>query len=272
VSILVGLVVGAVAGAVAWRASAALLARPLFQRTNFRGNPIITAGGVVAILAVVAVEALLTLTSVGEPEPSPRRLVLSATIAFGALGLLDDLRGDGSVSGFTGHLRSLARGEVTTGAVKLLGGGVVALALGWSIERSFAVAVLDGALIALVANVANLLDRAPGRTTKVTALVFAAFALGTGATELFATAVVVGAGLALLVPELRERVMLGDTGANVLGAALGVGIAVTASVPSKVAVTVIALGLNALSEVVSYSSLIERTPPLRAFDRLGRQP
>jgi hypothetical protein len=65
---------------------------------------------------------------------------------------------------------------------------------------------------------------------------------------------------------------LGDTGANVLGAALGVGIAVTASVPTKVAVTVVALGLNALSEVASYSSIIERTPPLRALDRLGRRP
>ena len=44
-------------------------------------------------------------------------------------------------------------------------------------------------------------------------------------------ALVVGAGTAMLVPDLRERCMLGDTGANVLGAAVGLGVvAIVASI------------------------------------------
>ncbi len=270
-SILAAMVLGVLAGTLGWLALRGLLGGDRFARTNLRGNRIATAGGLVIVAAVVAVELGLTLAGVFEPEPSPRRLVLAAVVGFGLLGLLDDLAGDGSVSGFRGHLRSLARGELTTGAVKLLAGGVLALVLGFVLEESPAVAVLDGALIALVANVANLLDRAPGRTTKAVAAAFAVTAVGTAlATELFASAVVVGAGLALLGPDLRERVMLGDTGANVLGAALAVGIAVTCSVPAKVVVTIVALGLNLLSEVVSFSRIIDRTPPLRALDQLGR--
>ena len=49
------------------------------------------------------------------------------------------------------------------------------------------------------------------------------FICGTGATGV-ATAVVAGAGLALLPDDLREHLMLGDTGANVLGAVLGLAV------------------------------------------------
>ena len=51
------------------------------------------------------------------PDHSSRRSVP-------ALGALDDLAGDSRSKGLTGHLGALARGEVTTGAVKVLGLGV----------------------------------------------------------------------------------------------------------------------------------------------------
>ena len=35
---------------------------------------------------------------------------------------------------------------------------------------------------------------------------------------------------------------------------------------------VVLIALNLLSEVVSFSRVIERVPPLRWFDRLGRHP
>ncbi len=250
-----------------------LLAHDRLARQNFRGRPVVIGGGLVIVATVLTVEAALTVSSIGEPEPSPRRLVLSAVLAFGALGLLDDLLGDSSVSGFGGHLQMLRRGQITTGLVKLLGGGLVSLALGFAIEDSMWVAVLDGALIALVANLANLFDRAPGRCLKVTLGAFWVFVVVSGgATELFASAVVVGAGAALLLEDLHERLMLGDTGANVLGAAIGVGIAVSASVPTKAIVVLLALALNLASERVSFSSVIERTATLRRLDRLGRLP
>src|SRR6266536_3387079 len=49
-----------------------------------------------------------------------------AGLAFALLGLLDDLIQDQGSRGFRGHLRALRHGRLTGGAVKLLGGALVA--------------------------------------------------------------------------------------------------------------------------------------------------
>jgi len=86
-----------------------------------------------------------------------------------------------------------------------------------------------------------------------------------------ALGVVAGSAAALLLGDLREAFMLGDTGANALGAALGLGAVLTASPGARTAVAVVLLFLTLVSEVVSFSRIIERVPPLRAFDGLGRR-
>lgn len=65
--------------------------------------------------------------------------------------------------------------------------------------------------------------------------------------------------------------MLGDAGANGLGAVLGLALA-TGHPSRRVRLTALATGsaLTLLSEVVSYSRVIDAVPPLRALDRLGR--
>jgi UDP-N-acetylmuramyl pentapeptide phosphotransferase/UDP-N-acetylglucosamine-1-phosphate transferase len=131
----------------------------------------------------------------------------------------------------------------------------------------------DAALVALAANLGNLFDRAPGRTLKVTVVAFAGLLLAVGLEpRLGGVATTVGAGLALLVPDLRERVMLGDTGANALGAALGFGAVLTLDAGGRIGVLVVVLALNAASEVVSFSRVIDRVAPLRGIDRLGGLP
>ena len=83
----------------------------------------------------------------------------------------------------------------------------------------------DAVLIALAANLANLLDRAPGRAIKfgLVAWIPIAFVAGGDAVGV-AIAPVIGAFCGLLGDDLREHVMLGDTGANVLGAVLGLAV------------------------------------------------
>jgi UDP-N-acetylmuramyl pentapeptide phosphotransferase/UDP-N-acetylglucosamine-1-phosphate transferase len=132
--------------------------------------------------------------------------------------------------------------------------------------------VVDGALVALAANMGNLFDRAPGRTLKVGFLASIPLLLlaGTAAPGV-ALGVVVGAALGLLPPDLRERSMLGDTGANALGAALGVATVLVVAPSTRVVVAGVLLALTLLSEVVSLSRIITAVPPLRLLDQAGRR-
>ncbi len=260
-----------------------LLAHPVVARTNFRGSALPTAAGIVIVCGAVVVEGTRSgLDAIVGDRPAPvgRIVVLAAVIGFGLLGLLDDVLGDasghGGDRGLRGHVSALRRGRVTSGMVKLLGGGLLALALapiggetGWRFW-------IDAVLIAGSANLANLFDRAPGRTIKVAVVAAAPFlVLASDAADrdvALAVAVVVGLAIGLAPDDLRERSMLGDTGANALGASVGLLIVASTSVTVRASAAAVVVVLTVISERVSFSRVIERTPPLRAFDRLGRRP
>ncbi|HJY71949.1 MAG TPA: hypothetical protein VJ347_09240, partial [Streptosporangiaceae bacterium] len=80
------------------------------------------------------------------------------------------------------------------------------------------------------------------------------------------------AGLALLPEDLGERAMLGDCGANALGAMLGAAAASSLPRSARIALLAGIAGLTAASEKVSFTKVIERTPALRWLDMLGRRP
>ena len=189
-----------------------------------------------------------------------------------AFGAYDDLAGSGDRRGFRGHLGALRHGEVTTGAVKLGGIGVTGLVSAALAGGSPADVVINAGLVAGGANLLNLFDLRPGRAIKVAAasgtLVSAGGSVNGSVTGVAAP---VAAALALLPEDLRERAMLGDCGANALGAMLG---AAAASLPRPARIALLAgiTGLTAASEKVSFTKVIERTPALRWLDMLGRRP
>jgi UDP-N-acetylmuramyl pentapeptide phosphotransferase/UDP-N-acetylglucosamine-1-phosphate transferase len=255
-----------------------LLFAPTLARENFRGRRVFTAAGLLLIMAVLVVEAGRSgLGAIGlgdEPGANAARpLVLFAAFGFGLLGFIDDMLG-GEDRGFRGHFAALARGRLTSGMVKLLGGAGIALVLAaapgfvtW--QRLFA----DAVLIALAANLANLLDRAPGRVIKCSLLAYLplAFVAGTGPVGI-AAAPLLGAAMGMLPEDLHERVMLGDTGANVLGGVLGLIVVLECSRATRNVVFIALIALNLASELVSFSRVIDRVPPLRWLDQLGRAP
>ena len=268
---------GAVAAFLLERAAAEVLASPALQRENYRGHRLPTAGGLVIVLAVLVCEAVRTALAefgVGEElsDSLLRSMVLFACFAFALLGLVDDLLG-GEDRGFRGHLTALAHGRLTTGAMKLFGGGVVAIVLTAAPgEVSGKRLLADAALVALAANLGNLLDRAPGRTIKVSLVLYVPLALAAGTSPVgLAVASVVGAAIGLLHADLRERLMLGDTGANLLGAVLGLAVVLETGRGVRDVVLVVLVLLNLASERVSFSKVITATPGLREFDRLGRR-
>jgi len=168
-----------------------------------------------------------------------------ASAAVAALGLADDLW-SGPERGFRAHLRA----GRTTGVLKLVG----IPAVGALATRSLS----GGLLIGLAANALNQLDTRPGRALKV----YLAAALVLRAP--------LGRAVLLLPYDLREMAMLGDAGANALGALLGLSSVDRLTGAGRYAAIAALVGLTAFGERRSLGDLIERTPGLAQLDRLGR--
>src|SRR5262249_4022465 len=159
---------GGLAGVLLLIALRPVFAQPLFQSDNYRDKTVPVGVGVVLPMAVLAVGAAWAIAAVGGDVAFatwPAAVVAAA--GFRPLGLLDDLAGRGEARGFRGHVAALAHGRLTTGGVKLAGGAAVALVACAPFETSALRLILDAALVALAANLANLFDRAPGRVIKV---------------------------------------------------------------------------------------------------------
>ena len=286
VEVVVALGWGAALTMVAARLVRPILAAPVFRRQNYRGAELAVGSGLVIVVAsLIAAAVGATIATLNVRSPSSTTSVFAFTaaatipvIGFAFLGLIDDLAATGDARGFRGHIRSLAHGELTTGGLKLFGGACFALWWSWSVrdaERTWPLlwVLINGAIIALAANVGNLFDRAPGRTLKVSALSFVAILVSLAATDQWKTdfayvAFLLGIVLVMLRADLQEVVMLGDTGANALGAVAGVA-TLHFSRLGRVNVLVFLLVLNLLSEKVSFSRVIDGWPPLRWLDRLG---
>jgi UDP-N-acetylmuramyl pentapeptide phosphotransferase/UDP-N-acetylglucosamine-1-phosphate transferase len=244
-----------------------------WDRTNHRGEPVTLLAGPAVVSGAIA--------SVALTPRLPRRVRLAAVVAggvAGGLGALDDLAGSAEAKGLGGHLRAVAGGRVTTGGWKVLGIGASGLAAGaltrpsgrWTAATGRD-AVVAGAVVAGAANLANLLDLRPGRATKgVLACGLPMAAAGGVAGDIVCGPL--GAAAASLPDDLAERVMLGDAGANALGALVGTAAAASLTPRWMRLTAVTIIGLTLVSERVSFTQVIERTPVLRQVDGLGRRP
>jgi UDP-N-acetylmuramyl pentapeptide phosphotransferase/UDP-N-acetylglucosamine-1-phosphate transferase len=236
----------------------ALRQHPALERTNFRGRRVSLAGG--PALAVGATAGQV----VQRPEHAAATLV--AGLGSGTVGLYDDLVGgrpEHSAKGFKGHLGALRQGRVTSGLVKIGGVGAAGLLAAALLPRRRAVDVLLGAgVIAGAANLANLLDLRPGRALKV----------GVAAGSALGASGAVGAATALLPADLGEEVMLGDAGANALGAVLGVAYTARTGTFGRLVALAGIVALTAASEKVSFTKVIEGNPLLNRLDQWGRLP
>jgi UDP-N-acetylmuramyl pentapeptide phosphotransferase/UDP-N-acetylglucosamine-1-phosphate transferase len=271
---------GATAARLALRAVASRHA-PALERTNFRGRPVSLAAG--PALAVAAA----TTAAAGTGSLPGAAAALTAGLGAGAVGLYDDVVGQRpdqkTAKGFRGHLAALRQGRLTSGSVKILGVGAAGLAASALLARAQRRPVAGGRLargvhvllgagvVAGTANLVNLLDLRPGRAIKAGLLLGAPLASGSGYAGGLAAGPL-GAAAALLPDDLDERVMLGDCGANALGAQLGLALAARTGPLARAGLLLGIAALTVASERVSFTQVIERTAGLRELDRLGRRP
>ncbi len=270
--------VAAVAGYTATRGVIAARDRIGFSDRLDRTNH---AGETVSLIEGPAAAAGATTVAIFA-DPLPHRLAATlATTAAGVLGAVDDFAESGSEKGLRGHLSALARGEVTTGGLKVLGisaSSIVAALIGRDADELFgsqiagslADSVLAGGVIAGTANLINLLDLRPARALKASAAL-AGIGLLTGrGSALVLTGGSLGVIAAAFTVDAAGLTMLGDTGANALGSLLGTAAALDAS-RSELALSLALLaGLTLASEKVSFTEVIESTPGLRELDAWAR--
>lgn len=240
-------------------------------KLNFRNSPVFASYGLIEFPYIVA--ATVFLVKWGYVETRYALLYLSVMAAMWVLGAVDDIWGSREVGGFKGHFRKLLlERKLTTGAVKAIGGGLVALAAGFYLYRTnFLLFFQAAAVIALASNLINLFDLRPGRAMAVIFFgLVVTYILKFG--SLIASPLVGAiAAIALLfgVWDSRGKAMMGDSGSNSIGAALGITIAINAS-KWMIPAIVLMVAVHIYSEKRSISKAIEGNRILKGIDsRLG---
>ncbi|MDO8185084.1 hypothetical protein Q5424_03050 [Conexibacter sp. JD483] len=250
------------------------LAEEGLTRQNYRGEQLPFPGGVAIVAsAVIALAPLALLAQLADADVFRPEAGIVAIYALGVtlLGLIDDLLA-GRPRGWRGHGSAVLRGGFSTGALKAVGSLGLALyalsGLGWENGRYLLAVVL----LVLTTNLFNLLDLRPGRSAKGFALLGAGLTLATwDAGPLWALGLFAAPVLVAGVYDLRERAMLGDTGANLIGGLAGLWLVLSLGTTGQAVALVVVLALTVYGEFRSLSALIERTPLLRDLDSIGRK-
>ncbi len=277
-------------------AIAALLVVPLLRalqagghtRPNYRGRDLPFPLGVLplaaALLALIPLMLLqrLSSTAIFHPETVPIAIYALGVLA---LGLIDDTLGSPTrtptpnpnseghrpLRGWRGHGAAVLRGELSTGALKAGGSlGLALLAMSY-LGLSNGRWLLAAAVLVLATNLFNLLDLRPGRSIKAFLLLGVGLTAGSGELRpLWALGLFAAPALVAGVYDLRERAMLGDTGANLLGALAGLWLVLTLSGTGQLVALGLLAALTIYGEFRSISAFVERTPGLRELDSWGR--
>ncbi|PWF26662.1 hypothetical protein [Ancrocorticia populi] len=241
-----------------------------WERTSFSGQELTLTEGLVASAGMIAAAASVS---------GRAKIGALASVGAGAVaGYVDDQMEDrfpAKGKGFHGHLGALRQGKLTSGAVKIgvigLGAsaGAATLATEQGALRKLGGWLVRTGLIAGTANFVNLLDLRPGRAIKASAAASVPLALRSNPGSGLAAGVI-ATGAVCARDDLAGRAMLGDMGANAMGAGLGFALASSPSAALRVGALACVGGLTLLSERVSFSKVIEENPVLSRIDQFGR--
>jgi UDP-GlcNAc:undecaprenyl-phosphate/decaprenyl-phosphate GlcNAc-1-phosphate transferase len=260
--------------------AAIALAAPLLRtlsegghvKANYRGRDVVFPFGVLSVVAaLVAFAPLAVLFRLKVRDVFYPGVGLASVYVLGVafLGLVDDTLG-GEPRGWRGHGVALRRGRLSTGTLKAAGTLGLALYVGNYLGMSTGRWLLASGVLVLATNAFNLLDLRPGRATKVFVLLGAGLTIGAASVrQLWTLGVFVGPALIAGVYDLRERAMLGDTGANMLGGLAGLWIVLALSTLGQEIALALLVVVTVYGEVRSISALVEKVPLLRRLDSWG---
>ncbi|SHK06218.1 hypothetical protein [Desulforamulus aeronauticus] len=241
-----------------------------FVRPNFRGDNIPVGAGLLFFVSVLPPTVLFLILQ-SDSVHLEGLIFLFAICAMTLLGMVDDIFGSRAATGLKGHIKKMLQGELTTGGLKLLAGGLISLAVAVVVSHGWQQVMVNTLVIALSINAINLLDLRPGRAGKGFLLgAVLLFLGGWPSQQLCWLAVMVGALLAYLPYDLKAKAMMGDTGSNALGATIGITAAMVLPETAKLGYLVFLIAFHLLTEKYSLTKIIEKNKMLNYLDQLGR--
>lgn len=249
-------------------------------KSNYRNQKTPAAGGVLLTVIVPVVTAIGIIFKVSPFTNQITFIFLFVLITIGFMGFFDDQLGIHEVKGFKGHFRMLfEEKKLTSGAFKAIFGAIVALIFSFGtaefIKGNWWIGTLiaNFLLVVLAANTINIFDLRPGRAGKVYLFGFIIILLFSKKFESYTGLFIPILAIMIyyLSFDLKEKVMLGDSGANLLGASLGMMMAWMLNDIGKIVSMIILVGLQLIAERYSLTEIIKQYRVLRYIDELGRR-
>lgn len=188
-------------------------------------------------------------------------------------GFVDDVAGNRERRGFLGHFSYLVQQkEFTTGIWKAGIGGIAAFLAAALYSFSWWNIMINTLLVALTINIFNLFDVCPGRSIKV----FFLASLGIivfipSYTAHILIYPVAGILAAFAVYDLKGQTMMGDTGSNLIGLAVGLAVMAGGNILTRMVMVIFLILLHLAAERYSFSQVINNNRILLSLDRLGRR-
>jgi len=247
-----------------------MLHKANFKEENFLNNEVITSSGLIFLVFLLFYGVYLYfLARPLQLKGWPASLLIIG-FGVGILGFIDDMLGDHTTKGFSGHFGALAKGKVTSGLLKAVFGFALAVLAALMASEGLVNIIVNSLIIALSVNFFNLLDLRPGRSIKAFLFIgIIIFAFSKVSGLLPASLPVLAPVLVVLYLDLQMHAMLGDTGSNFLGGLTGLYVIYSFGLKVNSAVLLGLIMVHLYSEKHSISTFISNNSVLRWLDNLG---
>lgn len=243
-----------------------ILDKDVCLKPNYKKILIPVCGGI-AFVPTIFISSLIARLIGFYDSKTP--IYLLSIILMSYVGLIDDLLGDRSVTGLKGHIKSLLHLKLTTGGLKAITGLIVSLYISINLSSRIIDILVNTIVIALFTNFLNLLDLRPGRACKVF-LLFSIIFLVAGSESPQILMIVLGSVMAFLPLDLKGKIMLGDTGSNILGLTLGISSVLLFNFNVRLIIMIFLILVHFVTEKYSLTKIIEGNRFLNFLDMIGR--
>lgn len=252
------------------------IAKNTSNKINYRGKTVYNSAGIFFTLNILFMCMAILVTNswfYGTPYMSREMLVItSGVLSASFAGYIDDAASSPS-KGISGHMRSLFKGDLTSGSIKALVGIPISLIISLSGNYTIMHTILNFLLICLMQNFINLMDLRPGRAIKAYMILSIISSIFIASNTVYMG---INSGILLslifyLKYEINEVCMMGDAGSNALGIYLGIACASSNSAAFKLIMVLFLVSAHVYAEFASISSLIDKVAVLKMLDIMGRR-